>query len=82
MEVFDAEDDLGAAAFGVVGDFVDEELVHEAFEAVVFAVAEEGGAMIGVSYGEVVAACEGDEVSEDVWRAIRYVLRRGGWWSH
>ncbi len=49
-------DDFGRVAFGIIGDGMDEDLVHEAFEAVVFAVAEEFGTVVGILYLQRVPA--------------------------
>ena len=82
MEIFDSHDDLRASSFRVVRYFMSEQFVHETFEAIVFAVADKSGAMVGVPYVYAVTAGKGDEVSEDVRRAIRHVLWSNRWRSH
>lgn len=56
MQIFEAHDDLGGLAGGVVGDVAGEELVHQTLEAVVFAVAQEGGAVLWIADADRVAS--------------------------
>ncbi len=82
MEVFKLHYDFRFAAFGIVADGVREDFVHQTFEAIVFAIAEELGAVLLVAYLQRVAAGQLDEIFEDFGGTVRYGLRLHCWRAH
>ena len=82
MEILEAHDYFRGATFSVVRNGVDEELMHEALEAVVFTIAQELGAMICVANCYRIASSEVNEVAKGFSGAVRYTLRLNGWRTH
>ena len=81
VQIFKAHHNFGGVTFGVVRDIMDEYLMHETFEAVVFTVVQKSRSVFVIADFYRVASSQLDQILKYMWTSICNALWLYGRWT-